>query len=120
MCARHLPWSSQRPRRLALGFYLAGRQKRGGERPRFQLGTFLWFPLWAFVCREAGDILEPIDQQECCFNQGHYVSAAKARALGERLEWLLRRRVVSAESGRHLARVRKLRQQKCADCLGRG
>lgn len=103
-----------------MGFYLAGRKKRGRARPTFQLGTFLWFPLWSFVCREAGDILEPIDQEGCCFNQGHYVSVAKARALGERLELLLRRRVVSAESGRHIERARKLRQQKCPDCRGRG
>lgn len=103
-----------------MGFYLAGRRKRGKARPTFQFGFFLWYPLWSFVCREAADILDPEDQHACCFNQGHYVNVAKARALGERLELLLRRRVVSAEAGRHLEQVRKRRQQKCRDCRGRG
>lgn len=80
---------------------------------------FLWWPLWEFVCREAGDILDKTDRWNGCFNQGHYISKTKASALAERLETLLRRRVVSAEAGWHLRRARRERKKNCRVCHGR-
>ena len=38
----------------------ARRPRRGADR-FFEMGTFLWLPLWSFVCAEAGDILDRVD-----------------------------------------------------------
>ncbi len=102
-----------------MGFDLIGRRRFRGKAICYQCGTFCWWPLWSFVCREAADILDEADQENGCYNQGHYITAGKAAALAERLVVLLRRRVVSAESARHLRRARRERRKNCPSCHGR-
>jgi hypothetical protein len=100
--------------------YCLKAKRRGGRKPIFfEMGTLLWPPLWSFVCREASDILTAKDAGNGSFNQGHSISADKAAKLAVRLDTLLRRRVVSAESRRHMDEARRERKKVCRTCRGR-
>jgi hypothetical protein len=102
-----------------MGYYIKARRPRRGAEPAFSMHLFLWGPLWEFACREAPDILDEEDVAFGFTSDGHYVNAAKARALAARLTTLLRKGVVGAESRAHAKRARRERLGVCPACRGR-
>jgi len=102
-----------------MGFALKARRPKRGAVSVLPMTSARWFVLWGFVWEHTEGILDGEDAWAGCTNVGHYVTAAKARALAARLSVLLRKRVVSAESRERQERTRRARRNVCPACRGR-
>lgn len=71
----------------------------------FHCTIWYWAPLWTYVSRVAPDILTEKDITLGHSNSGHKISAAKARAIGRRLNEMI-------AAGKTEAYVKKFRGKK--------